>query len=90
MTVLETIIISYDDWRHPWKFNEFVTGHKELSLPEIELFNEIYNKAGDINFWNRDTFESCSQACDEFIKTHYNITDDAASAIVRALSYQWK
>ena len=90
MKTLEDKILSFANWTQPWKFYEFVTNDKILTDTEINLFNEIWKKAGDFELWNNCDLILGYKASQTFIAKHYNLTDESIANIVRALSYQWK
>jgi hypothetical protein len=87
---LQAFILSFDNWNEPWTFYEFISSSSELNLSDLELFREIWTKASDFNLWNfKDLALGCKSSC-QFIQDNYNLTEEIADKIVRAISYQWK
>lgn len=90
MNNLEEKILSFDNWPKPWTFREFITNDKALNENELNLFNEIWVKAGEAELWkNYDLVLGC-KVSHRFISENYNLDDKAIANIVRALSYEWK
>lgn len=50
MITLEEKILSFENWRQPWTFHEYVSTDKNLTETELNLFTEIWTKAGDFQF----------------------------------------
>ena len=90
MKTLEDIILHFDNWTQPWTFHEFVSTNKILNKTELELFDEIWAKAGDIELWNNADLILGCKATQIFIAENYDLSDKAIAYIVRALTYQWK
>jgi hypothetical protein len=90
MNALENKIISFDDWTQPWTFYQIVSSDPTLSPIESAIFQEIWTRAGDPELWNNSDPILCAKASHNFIQSNYNLSDQAITTIVRALSYQWK
>ena len=90
MKKLEAAILKFTDWSHPWTFYTFVCDDKELSTFEIELFNRIWTEANDSKIWSNVDLVLASQTSHTYTMQHFNLTDEAVSLIVRAISYDWK
>ena len=90
MKTLEDKILSFNNWSSPWTFYDFVCDEKTLSASEVNLFNEIWTKAGKFELWNDSDLALCSKASQAFILKEYNLKDEVAVNIAKALSYQWK
>ena len=88
MKALENKILRFDNWSQPWTFKKSI--EDTLNEKELNLFKEIYVKAGNVQLWNySDLLVGCSK-CERFLKDNYNLSEKAISNIVRALSYEWK
>lgn len=90
MLALQNKILSFNNWSQPWTFHEFVSGDKTLPETDLHVFNEIWTKAGDAEFWNNADLILCCKASQLFITQNYDLTERAVANIVRALAYQWK
>ncbi len=90
MKTLEEKIIEFDNWSHPWKFHECIISDKTLSEAELQLFEEIWKRAGNFKFWDNADLSLCAQKSRTFIAENYELADQSVANIVRALSYQWK
>lgn len=90
MTELEKVILAFDDWSYPWKFQEFVLSNNQLTESDKELFKDIWLKAGDIEIWNHSDLILGSKACHQYIKDNYDLSDNVIGLITRALSYSWR
>ncbi|MDT0553708.1 hypothetical protein [Urechidicola vernalis] len=88
MKSLENKILLFDNWSKPWTFKKSI--EDTLNKNELNLFKEICIKAGDFQLWNySDLLVGCSM-CERFLKDRYELSDEAITNIVRALSYEWK
>jgi hypothetical protein len=90
MKTLEDKILSFNNWSKPWTFHEFVSSDKTLTDSELILFNEIWTKAGDFEWWNNSDLILGCKASHTFISKNYKLKDATIDNVVRALSYQWK
>lgn len=90
MKDLEKVILTFNNWSYPWEFQEYVLNSKQLSNNDKELFKDIWLKAGDIEIWNHSDLVLGSKACHQYIKDHYDLSDNAIGSITRALSYSWR
>jgi hypothetical protein len=90
MTDLEKVILTFDNWGQPWKFQEFVLASTQLSENDKEIFKDIWTKAGDIEIWNDCDLVLGCKACHNYIKENYNISDNVIGLITLGLSYSWK
>ena len=90
MKILEDKILRFDNWSQPWTFYEFVSKNKKLTKTELNLFNEIWVKAGDFELWNNGDILLNCKTSQAFIEKNYGLTNEAITNIVRALSYEWK
>ncbi len=53
METLEEKILNFENWSQPWTFYKFVSNDKTLKESELNLFNEIWTKAGGFELWNK-------------------------------------
>lgn len=90
MKALENKILSFSNWSQPWTFRAYILKSGTLTDAEINLFDEIWTRAGDSELWNKSDLTLCAKASEELIAKNYNLADTAIANIVRALSYQWK
>lgn len=86
---LENIILSFENWSHPWTFKESILKNPKLSVDEAKIFDEIWTKTSGTEFWkDLDLILSCKTA-QSFIRDNYNLSDEVIAKIVRALSYNY-
>lgn len=90
MQALEDSISNFDNWAQPWTFRDYILNDKTLTDIEINVFTEIWAKAGSYELWKNGDLDLCCKASEEFIAKHYDLTATTISKIVRALSYQWR
>ncbi|MCA6437617.1 MAG: hypothetical protein IM600_17185 [Bacteroidetes bacterium] len=90
MKDLEKVILSFNNWSYPWKFQEFVLTSDKLSESDKEIFKDIWLKAGDIEIWNDCDLILACKACHFYIKNNYELSDNVVGLITRALSYSWR
>ncbi|MDP1815362.1 MAG: hypothetical protein Q8K92_13015 [Leadbetterella sp.] len=90
MKSLEIKILEFDNWSQPWTFYEFVSSEKSLNISDLNLFNEVWTKAGAYEFWNNADLIQCCKASQTYISENYQLKNNVIRNIVRALSYRWK
>ena len=90
MKTLEQKILEFENWSQPWTFHDFIIADNTLSSVDLQLFKEIWKKAGDFQFWNNADLQLCAEKSRTFIADNYELGDQSIKNIVLALSYQWK
>ena len=88
MTNLETTILNIKSLEKPYDFFKNVS--EKLSAEELALFQDIWEKASDVEIWRvHDLILACKIA-HTFIRNNYDLDENAIGPIVGAISYQWR
>ena len=88
MKTLENKISRFDNWSQPWTFKKAI--EQTLNNDELNLFQEIWLKAGAFELWNYSDLSLGCKTSQKFLENNYQLSDKAISNIVRGLSYEWK
>ena len=90
MKTLDDVILSFDDWTHPWTFNEFVINSTSLTAQDKSYFNQIWTAAVDSHNWKNADLGLCSEIARNRLIKEFSIVDKVTENIVRAAAYQWR
>ena len=86
---LNSAILSFSQWGHPWKFEEVVVSM--LSSSERKRFMAVLELANKEENWaKRDIEQGCDSAHKSLKAAFMELQDEALVAVVRAVSYQWR
>lgn len=88
MKTLEDKIMQFDDWSKPWTFKKSV--EESLTASELNLFKEMWLKAGSFELWNNSDLKSASETSQKYLKEHYSLSAQAIANMIRALAYEWQ
>jgi hypothetical protein len=91
MNNLVDSITSYSGWENPWNFKQCVLQSPKLSEAEAEMFIGAWEVASDSELWRfNDIVLGCKSAQNALRLSFPELSDIAAGAIVRAVSYEWR
>lgn len=88
MKTLDIKISRFDNWSQPWTFKNSV--EQTLNDKELNLFHEMWLKAGVFELWNYSDLTIGCKASQKFLEANYSLSEKAIANIVRGLSYEWK
>jgi hypothetical protein len=89
METIDEIVMSFKNQSKPWEFYDFVNKNL-LEDKDRKLFNEIWEKAFEKEFFNNSDLMMCCEECRKYIKEHYILKEDTIKIIVNMMSYNWK
>jgi hypothetical protein len=91
-TNISEIILAFDGWGKPWTFHESIIKSLGLSPKLKNLFDEIWNNANSEEFWlSAPNLQiAVTEVTRRLASSYPELTNEAASAIARAVSYQWR
>lgn len=88
---LNDAITAFQCWERPWEFPNFVATAIGLSLVDRERFARAWDVATDGIHWQTSDLSAASQAAKCYLRDKFPfLSEDAAGAIARAASYDWK
>lgn len=90
MDNVSLIIESFNDWRKPWTFSQYVINNPQISKEEMNEFLKIYKDASEFELWNFSDLSEGATNSTLYLKKNTQFTDEAIKRIVNAIAYEWK
>jgi hypothetical protein len=89
---LDEAIASFTAWDRPWLFHDHVATYIGLSNTEVALFERVWDESVDKNYWVAvsDLAVGARQVAIALSKQFPALSSEAAEAVARAASYEWK